>query len=155
MTAHRPLPFLSMHTPHPSPPPQRDRPGAVPRHGPHHGRQVSASHEKTNERTKAAALHAYTFLRTFTHSPTPQTPRHDPRPNHQNRCGEEVLAADAVISAVGINGAKSIVRASPTLNKRKMFQDMMNLRWVRAFALSGFCLVLSLGRPTRGRPCVI
>jgi hypothetical protein len=39
-----------------------------------------------------------------------------------------VFEADAVISAVGINGAKSIVRASPTLNRRKMFQDMMNLR---------------------------
>lgn len=50
----------------------------------------------------------------------------------QFRCGEEVFEADAVISAVGINGAKSIVRASPTLNRRKMFQDMMNLRCVRA-----------------------
>lgn len=47
------------------------------------------------------------------------------------KCGtDEVFEADAVISAVGINGAKSIVRASPTLNRRKMFQDMMNLRYV-------------------------
>ena len=47
------------------------------------------------------------------------------------RCGEEVFEADAVVSAVGINGAKAIVRASPTLNRRKMFQDLMNLRYDR------------------------
>lgn len=42
-----------------------------------------------------------------------------------------MFEADAVVSAVGINGAKAIVRASPTLNRRKMFQDLMNLRYDR------------------------
>lgn len=55
-------------------------------------------------------------------------------PNQNIRCGEEVFEADAVVSAVGINGAKAIVRASPTLNRRKMFQDLMNLRYDAACA---------------------
>jgi hypothetical protein len=32
------------------------------------------------------------------------------------RCGEERFEADAVVMAVGINGATNIIRASPALN---------------------------------------
>lgn len=59
------------------------------------------------------------------------------------RCGEEVFEADAVVSAVGINGAKAIVRASPTLNRRKMFQDLMNLR----------CVIRHIHRTIRTQAC--
>jgi hypothetical protein len=51
------------------------------------------------------------------------------------RCGEETFDADAVVMAVGINGAKNIIRASPALNTRKMFTDMMNLRSIDVLAV--------------------
>lgn len=51
------------------------------------------------------------------------------------KCGDETFPADAVISAVGINGIKSIVRASSVLSKRKMFTDMMNLRSIDVLAV--------------------
>ncbi len=51
------------------------------------------------------------------------------------KCGDEVFPADAVVSAVGINGVKSIVRSSSVLGKRKMFTDMMNLRSIDVLAV--------------------
>lgn len=53
-------------------------------------------------------------------------------------CGDESFPCDAVVSAVGINGVKGIVRAAPELSKLPFFSKMMNLRsaqvahgWVR------------------------
>ena len=46
-------------------------------------------------------------------------------------CGEESFPCDAVVSAVGINGVKGIVRAAPALSKFPFFSKMMNLRWVK------------------------
>lgn len=42
-------------------------------------------------------------------------------------CGNEVLAADEVIFAVGISGMQNIVRSSPTLASRPEFGNVMNL----------------------------
>ena len=46
-------------------------------------------------------------------------------------CGDESFPCDAVVSAVGINGVKGIVRAAPALSKFPFFSKMMNLRWVQ------------------------
>lgn len=43
-------------------------------------------------------------------------------------CGDESFPCDAVVSAVGINGVKGIVRAAPGLSKLPFFSRMMNLR---------------------------
>lgn len=43
-------------------------------------------------------------------------------------CGDETFQADAVVSAVGINGVKGIVRAAPGLSRLPFFSKMMNLR---------------------------
>lgn len=52
------------------------------------------------------------------------------------QCGEgETYDADAVVCAVGINGAKGIVRAAPALSKYPFFANMMNLRSVDALAV--------------------
>lgn len=47
-------------------------------------------------------------------------------------CGDETFPADAVVSAVGINGVKGIVRAAPGLSRLPFFSRMMNLRSVHA-----------------------
>lgn len=44
-------------------------------------------------------------------------------------CGDETFPADAVVSAVGINGVKGIVRAAPGLSRLPFFSRMMNLRY--------------------------
>ncbi|CAM9213153.1 unnamed protein product [Ectocarpus sp. 8 AP-2014] len=51
------------------------------------------------------------------------------------RCGGESFPCDAVVSAVGINGVKGIVRAAPGLSKLPFFSKMMNLRSVDALAV--------------------
>eukprot|EP00903_Cladosiphon_okamuranus_P014042 g13058.t2 len=50
-------------------------------------------------------------------------------------CGDESFPCDAVVSAVGINGVKGIIRAAPTLSKFPFFSKMMNLRSVDALAV--------------------
>jgi uncharacterized protein with NAD-binding domain and iron-sulfur cluster len=49
-------------------------------------------------------------------------------------CGDEVFEADAVIFAVGITGMKKIVAGSRTLQSRKEFQNIMNLRGIDVLA---------------------
>lgn len=44
-------------------------------------------------------------------------------------CGDETFPCDAVVSAVGINGVKGIVRAASGLSRLPFFSKMMNLRW--------------------------
>eukprot|EP00752_Nemacystus_decipiens_P008853 g7900.t1 len=50
-------------------------------------------------------------------------------------CGDESFPCDALVSAVGINGVKGIVRAAPALSKFPFFSKMMNLRSVDALAV--------------------
>lgn len=50
-------------------------------------------------------------------------------------CGDKSYPADAVISAVGINGVKGIVRSAPSLSRLPFFSRMMNLRSVDALAV--------------------
>jgi uncharacterized protein with NAD-binding domain and iron-sulfur cluster len=49
-------------------------------------------------------------------------------------CGDEVFDADAVIFAVGINGMKKIVSASPSLQNRDEFRNLSNLGGVDVLA---------------------
>ncbi|CAM9420924.1 unnamed protein product [Scytosiphon promiscuus] len=50
-------------------------------------------------------------------------------------CGDESFPCDAVVSAVGINGVKGIVRAAGGLSRLPFFSKMMNLRSVDALAV--------------------
>ncbi|CAI5519546.1 unnamed protein product [Closterium sp. Naga37s-1] len=50
-------------------------------------------------------------------------------------CGDEVFAADAVVSAVGISGLKNIVASSPALSSRKEFLGVANLGAIDVLAV--------------------
>jgi uncharacterized protein with NAD-binding domain and iron-sulfur cluster len=58
----------------------------------------------------------------------------EPDPDRPNQprvsaviCGDEVIAADAVIFAVGVSGIQKIVSSSPALQQLPEFQNLMNL----------------------------
>ncbi|CAI5528135.1 unnamed protein product, partial [Closterium sp. Naga37s-1] len=50
-------------------------------------------------------------------------------------CGDEVFAAEAVVSAVGISGLKNIVASSPALSSRKEFLGVANLGAIDVLAV--------------------
>lgn len=55
------------------------------------------------------------------------------------KCGDEFLAADAIISSVSITGMKKIVESSTILNRYAQFRNLANLKGIDVLATRLWC----------------